>query len=399
LNFVWGRGEKLTKSPRLLDKDSTDRMEYAKGFPCMYGMEGGGAIEVNGSFVHTVKHGSSWHIANRKSGAKTYLPKKPIFNYVLVLDPNSFKNEDDLYALDAEFVVFVKARGLGEYYINEGGGTEWFLKSCPVSFLELRKEFLQCMGIPIIAVIEDDPYPIYDLNENDKRVDEEEQRKIYRAKQSASASFEKFCSVFLPGKLPRRIQIELWYRFKRICESPGEIDYRGIVQWPTGTGKTIAMLMLIVLVAERCKRRNTHYRGLLISPKNDIFNTISGDFKKLSEFGIKICDGSNGKFSTLYVPRNEHVLVMACHQALTNNKGMRTLPPMGHIHYDEVHRITGEECFNLLKELRPFWKTEFLTGTSATPKTCSHSQHEKLKELFGEGDPLHRIHCPHWKRD
>jgi hypothetical protein len=280
-------------------------------------MEGGGAIKVNGSYIETEKNGSSWHIANRKSAAITYFPNKPKYTYVLVLDPNSFKNEDELYALDAGFVEFVKAKGLGEYYINEGGGTEWFLKSCPISYLELRKEFLQYNGISIIAIIENDPYPIHDLNEEDKKVDEEEQRKIRKTKQLTSTSFEKFCSIFLPGKLPRRIQIELWYRFKKICDSPGDIDYRGIVQWPTGTGKTIAMLMLIVLVAERCKRRKIHYRGLIISPKNDIFNTISGDFKKLSEFGIKICDGSNEKFSTLYVPRDEHVLVMACHQALT----------------------------------------------------------------------------------
>jgi len=358
-------------------------MEYAKGYPCDYGMEGGGAIKVNGTYVETEKNGSSWHIANRKSAAITYFPNKPKYTYVLILDPNSFKNEDELYALDADFVEFVKAKGLGEYYINEGGGTEWFLKSCPISYLELRKEFLKCIGIPIIAVIENDPYPIHDLKEEDKRADEEEQRKIRKTKQSMSVSFEKFCRIFLPGKLTRRIQFELWYVFKKICESPDPLKYKGIIQWPTGVGKTIGTLILIVLAFERCKSRGEFYRGMFVSPKNDILNTISQHFTKLSEFGITVYDGSNGKLSSLSIPTESHVLVYACQAALTNNEGMRKLPKITHFHYDEVHRITGEIFFELLKEMLEEWKTEFLTGTSATPQTSSESQRSKLSEIFG----------------
>jgi superfamily II DNA or RNA helicase len=356
-------------------------MEYAKGYPCLYGMEGETAINVNGAFVYTIKNGSTWHIANRKSGAKTYFPKKPSYSYVVVLSKASFTDQDDLYILDAEFVDFMKENNLGNYYINEGGGTEWFLKSCPQSYLELRKEFLARKNIPILAVIMNDPYPIYDLSEEDKKLDGEEQMKIVGVKQSV---FNHFISVFLPTNPPRRIQSEVWYLFQKICETSHDIVYKGIIQWPTGTGKTIAMLMLIVLAAERCKHRGKIYRGLLISPKNDIFDTIAYNFKKLSEFGITICDGSHGKLSVLDIPKNEHVLIMACHQALTNNQCMRRLPTITHVHYDEVHRIGGDELHTLLQEMLKLWKTEILTGTSATPKTCSPSQHLKLKELFGE---------------
>ena len=202
--------------------------------------------------------------------------------------------------------------------------------------------------------------------------------------------YEKFLRVFLPEKLPRRIQKELWDTFQEICKNPEYLSYKGIVQWPTGVGKTIATLMLIVISADRSKRRGQIYRGLFVSPKNDILDTISADFNKLSEFGITVYDGAHGKLSSLTIPTNSHVLVSACQAALINDKGMRRLPHMSHVHYDEVHRITGEQYFQLLKEMLIKWNTEFLTGTSATPKTCSKSQHEKLAELFGE--PYNVIH-------
>lgn len=202
--------------------------------------------------------------------------------------------------------------------------------------------------------------------------------------------YEKFLRVFLPKNLPRRIQTELWNKFQEISKNPEHLSYRGIVQWPTGVGKTIATLMLIVLVAEHCKDRKQIYRGLFVSPKNDILDTISANFNKLSEFGIAVYDGSHGKLSSLTIPTNSHVLVCACQAALINDKGMRRLPHISHVHYDEVHRITGELYFQLLKEMLIKWDTEFLTGTSATPKTCSPSQHAKLAELFG--DPYTVIH-------
>ena len=211
-----------------------------------------------------------------------------------------------------------------------------------------------------------------------------------KASEIEETLYEKFLRVFLPGKVPRRVQVELWNQWKEICECPDPLSYKGIVQWPTGVGKTIAILMLIVLAAERSKHRGLIYRGLFVSPKNDILDTISEPFKKLSEFGITMYDGSHGKLSNLSIPSDKYAVVMSCHQALTSNEGMRKLPSMNHIHYDEVHRSTGEQYFKLLKEMSLTWGTEFLTGTSATPLTCSGIQREKIAELFG--DPITLLH-------
>ena len=106
---------------------------------------------------------------------------------------------------------------------------------------------------------------------------------------------------------------------------------------------------------------------------------------KLSDFGITLYDGSHGKLSSLTFPTDKHLLIMACPQSLISEEtGMRRLPQMPHIHWDEVHRITGEKCFQLLKPMMAEWNTQFLTGTSATPKTSCPEQHRKLAELFGE---------------
>ena len=221
-------------------------------------------------------------------------------------------------------------------------------------------------------------------DDEDRLHKEKEKEKEIIPIKKVETLYEKFLHVFLHGKLPRRIQTELWAKFQEICENPDHMCYRGIIQWPTGVGKTIATLMIIVISADRCKRRGEIYRGLFVSPKNDILDTISTDFNKLSHFGITIYDGSHGKLSSLTIPTNCHVLVSACQAALINEKGMRRLPNMSHVHYDEVHRITGDLYFQLLKEMLEKWNTEFLTVTSATPKTCSKSQHDKLAELFGE---------------
>ena len=275
------------------------------------------------------------------------------------------------------------------------GITEWF----SVSFEEVAA-FMNSPQIYKIQQVSFDDVKLINtkykepLNETDKASYEEEDS--FRKQQEAlplkkvETLFEKFLRVFLPGKIPRRIQIELWNLFQGICKNHLRITYKGIVQWPTGVGKTIATLMLIVIAAERCKARGEIYRGLFVSPKLDILDTISTDFNKLSEFGITLYDGARGKISSLSIPTNCHVLISACQKGLINDKGMRRLPHMTHVHYDEVHRITGEQYFQLLKEMLVKWNTEFLTGTSATPKTCSSLQHHKLAELFGE--PYKTIH-------
>ena len=185
---------------------------------------------------------------------------------------------------------------------------------------------------------------------------------------------------------PRRIQDELWDIWEKIDE-----PYKGIVQWPTGTGKTIGMLMLFVISAMKAKQRGEIFRGLLIAPKNDIFDTILTSIQKLSTWGIHICEGHRARLSSMEIPTDVPILILATHASLTDLDNWKKLPKIDHCHYDEVHHITGDEFHKILQVKLLEWKTPFLTGTSATPLTSNHSQHKKLVELFGSPLPfLHR---------
>lgn len=200
---------------------------------------------------------------------------------------------------------------------------------------------------------------------------------------------EEFFATFLPpGCAPRRIQNELWKLWEGICKQ--DQNYKGIVQWPTATGKTIAMLLLFFLSAISAKKKGEIFRGLLIAPTNDIFDTIIDHINKLSKYGISVYKGYKGNLSSLSIPSDKHILITATHQSLTHLDMWDKLPNITHFHYDEVHRITGDEFFKNLQTKFVDWNTKFLTGTSATPMTSSRKQHEKIAELFG--DPLQTLH-------
>ncbi len=371
-------------------------MEYAKDYPSLYCLSGNFALKSNNEYKDVIKNGSTWYLANRKSGSITYFPSLPTYLHVIVLAREHFKNKNDLYKLDGLFLEYMTKRGLYNYYINEKGGKEWYYAACPISYLELKKEFLREMNIPIVAILETDPFPIRDLSHeelNQIKTEDSRIETIHIPKSIVNNYSElkrKFCEVFLPDKALRHHQDELWEIVQKMCESHEIINYKGIVQWPTATGKTLGMLLLIILIKEYCSQQKIVYNGLLISPKNDIFKTIKNEIIKLSDFGITVYDGSEGKLSSLSIPTNQHTLTLACHSALLSEKGLNKLPDITHIHYDEVHRITGEEFFQLLKKKMKEWNTKVLTGTSATPKTCSRSQHNKLAELFN--DPLTILH-------
>jgi len=342
------------------------------------------AIEINGVFMMVIKIGTTLYPENRKWASKTYGPNPPVYLHLFKFTSESFgNNPQNLYDLDnKKFPKFLIQQGLGDKHINNGGGTEWYIKD-DWNYLEVLLEFFKSQGLTVVEQLDNDPFPLKAPDNNTNIEREDECIQIVKSLK-VETLYEKFLRVFLPEKLPRRIQTELWDLFQEICRNPEHLSYRAIVQWPTGVGKTIATLMLIIISAERCKRRGEIYRGLFVSPKNDIIDTISKDFNKLSEFGITVYDGAHGKLSSLTIPTNCHIVISACQAALINDKGMRRLSHMTHVHYDEVHRITGEQYFKLLKEMLIKWNTEFLTGTSATPKTCSKSQHDKLAELFGE---------------
>ena len=119
---------------------------------------------------YVTKHGSTWHVGNRKGGAITYFPMLPKYLRVIVLDPTAFPDPQRLYEMDAEFVEYLETQQLGHLHVKGGGGTEWFFHDSSVSLHNQRLAFFQSKQIPILAVYEGDPYPIHDLTPQEKQV-------------------------------------------------------------------------------------------------------------------------------------------------------------------------------------------------------------------------------------
>lgn len=365
-------------------KDTNANMEY-----WIYVLYLGTAIEIDGIFKTIIKIGSTIHPAYRKWAYSTYSPKPPVYLHLFRFTSEQFHNNpQNLYDLDnKKFPEYLIQTGRAEVHLQHSGGSEWYIKE-GWDYVEVLHEFFQAQGLHVLQQYDSDPYPTRPITEQEQKQVDTEDSKIIISQSALSLKREFFATFLLPGQLPRRNQDELWDIFEVICEKWNE--YRGIVQWATGTGKTIALLILFVLSATTAKKRGIIFRGLLISPKNDIFDTIIQHIRKFSKWGITICEGHNGRLSSLSIPMDKPVLILATHASLTDNALWDKLPAITHCHYDEVHRITGEEFYTILQQKLQEWNTLFLTGTSATPKTCVSSQHKKLAELFG--NPLHILH-------
>jgi hypothetical protein len=367
----------------------------------IYVLDLGTAIEIEGVFQRIIKIGSTLHPACRKWAYSTYSPKPPVYLHLFQLAPEAFHDDpQNLYDLDhRQFPNYLLQTGRANVHLQHSGGSEWYQKE-GWDYVHVLHEFFQAHGIHVIQQHDHDPYPMRPMTDQERKQVEAEDatRRIRRTVVSPQCdSFatkrDFFATFLLPGQLPRRNQLELWDRFEAICDQWTKTQisqYQGIVQWATGTGKTIALLMLFVLSARASKKHGVIFRGLLLSPKNDIFDTIISKIRKLSKWGITVCEGHHGKLSSLLLPTDTPILLLATHASLTTTAQWDALPTITHCHYDEVHRITGDEFHTRLQQKRHEWATPFLTGTSATPKTSALSQHKKLADLFGH--PLQILH-------
>ena len=308
-------------------------------------------------------------------------------------------NRAELHAIEAE----IHNRFADQRISRENDrSSEWFRTTCEevAAFLEGHTRIQHCIPADEVALIQTKARqaPTKEergaLREERAFVEEQEERVVDATINDSTilplTLYMKFLHIFLGGHQPRRVQAELWILFAAICSTPEDICYKGIIQWPTGVGKTIAILMLIVIAKDRCERRGGTYRGLFISPMTDILDTITDEFEKLSHFGITFYDGSHAQIKKTLFPSNQHLLITTCQKSVTFDADVARLPKMTHVHYDEVHRITGDLFFANLKKSLDIWKTEILTGTSATPFTASQSQRDKVSELFGS--PLILLH-------
>lgn len=274
-----------------------------------------------------------------------------------------------------------------------GNKTEWFAISLEevTRFIASQSYLIRQLSIEEIKIIQaksEHAPSLDDLQQIDQEKSFMAEQKAFTCSLTAISLKDEFFDTLLHGGTPRRIQEELWGIWEQICSH--DAKYRGIVQWATGTGKTIALLMLFVISADACKKKGQIFRGLLIAPKNDIFDTIIHTIRKISRWGITIIEGHNARLSSIEIPADQPVLITATHASLTDPEIWDRLPAITHCHYDEVHRITGDEFYKLLQRKLEAWDTQFLTGTSATPKTCAESQHAKISKLYG--NPLQILH-------
>lgn len=306
---------------------------------------------------------------------------------------------DEIYSIEAE----IHKRFADQRISRENDrSSEWFRTTCEevAAFLAGHPRIQHRIPADEVALIQTKARqaPTKEergaLREERAFVEEQEERVVDATINDSTilplTLYMKFLHIFLGGNQPRRVQAELWILFAAICSTPEDICYKGIIQWPTGVGKTIAILMLIVIAKDRCERRGGTYRGLFISPMTDILDTITKEFEKLSHFGITFYDGSHAQIKKTLFPSDQHLLITTCQKSVTFDADVARLPKMTHVHYDEVHRITGDLFFGNLKKSLDIWKTEILTGTSATPFTASESQRKKVSELFGS--PLTLLH-------
>lgn len=352
------------------------------------------------------KYGTTWHLPKRKDPFFTTNPTTVSFQRCFLLDPASFAKKEDLYALDSlHFPLWLRSRGYSTR-LEEGGGTEYYRHEDPAAVV---KEFLASRGLRIVEELTKDPFPYPSVGASGAEAEEkdadlvEEDTRIRIVKRTAlqarwvvAVTKAEFLRVY---KYPafRRIQEEVWDRWAEILAT--QRSYRGVVKWPTGTGKTAAELILILLCFEHEKRNGRLYRGVLIAPKNDILDTQIEAIRKLSVFGIEVHEAYNGRFSSTVLPVDKPYLLVVTHAALAMRAedmdadadveaefrvGLDRLKDITHVHYDEVHRATGQRFFDALARKLAEWGEPYVTGTSATPKTSDTTQHKKLASIFGE---------------
>jgi len=354
----------------------------------------------------------------RKDPFFTCMPKPVSYQAVLFLDSSALQARGiSLATLDsAEFPRWLKANNLWDTHVELGGGNEFYNHADPVSIV---RRFLLAMNIPIVEELHEDIFPYPSQHESADEIDAEiaERRKARKEylttlqpPPSPPPSFievtkENIIRVFLAeGQELRSNQSELYDIWQQILLT---VDtYAGILQWPTGTGKTLGEIILILLTFTHIKSKGQLYRGLLIAPKNDILNTQLTALRKLSRFGLHIIEAHDSQYRNCVIPTDKHILIIVTHAALAKATGeniveldetvhltgMDRLPAMNHAHYDEGHRITAEKFLAALKRKRTQWRTPYITATSATPKTSNTNQHERLAEFFGGDVPIiHRV--------
>ncbi len=187
-----------------------------------------------------------------------------------------------------------------------------------------------------------------------------------------------FTELILFNRPLRAIQRELWDTLLKMT------DFNGIIKWPTGTGKRIAIMMLVINIYIKSLTSKNPIRIAIVSNKNDIFEGNPwNEYKMLEVFGINVVKAFDGKFSKLKLNDKQSYLIVVTHQAVINmDEEIHNIKNLNldALIYDEVQNITGNKLYNYLKQNKP----RFLLGLSFTEYTDDVEQNTKLDELFNK---------------
>lgn len=195
----------------------------------------------------------------------------------------------------------------------------------------------------------------------------------------------------------RLIQSELW---DELNEKPDEINgINGIIQWPTGTGKRIAIIMIVIVLYLHYKNKGKIFRCVIAANRNDIFQGDAWiEYQLIQHIGLKVYEGKEGKLSKLKdIKDNESFLLVTTHQSLVKkNKGNDEIDEIDELTpyfkeniskfkincmiYDETQNITSSKMYEYLMNNKP----DHLIGISATPSTDDKDQNHKLHKLFNK---------------
>jgi len=194
-------------------------------------------------------------------------------------------------------------------------------------------------------------------------------------------------NMVLRGKELRPIQDELW---KTLSSDKENIN--GLIKWPTGTGKRIAIIMIIIILYLYYKSQDKPFRCVVAANRNDIFDGDAWtEYEMIHNIGLPVYKGSKGKLKEDFaqIRNKKSFLLVTTHQSLVKEDASKSLSKDGNILYDlnigcmiydETQNITSTKMYDYLKVHKP----KHLIGISATPETDDEGQNEKIKELFND---------------
>jgi hypothetical protein len=224
------------------------------------------------------------------------------------------------------------------------------------------------------------------MKKTDYDVSLESESEFYE-KNCENMGFDFIKEFILLGKELRCIQKELW---DILIKDPENIN--GLIQWPTGTGKRVAIIMIIIILYIYYKSGGKQFRCVVAANRNDIFDGSAWEeYEMIKNCGLPVFKGSKGKLCREYekINSNGSFLLVTTHHSLVKEDKSSGLSEDGTrlkylnidcMIYDETQNITSPAMYKYLKDNKP----KHLVGISATPETDDEKQNNKIKNLFDD---------------